>query len=79
MLSPVAEGSHDPFQLCVSPANSRRHLDEIARYGEPSTLADRAVPSRRPRVVVTLDDGYVDNLTNVLPIVERSEYPSPST
>ena len=71
----VAEGVDDPFQLCVTPANFAAHLDEIARYGEPSTLAELSVPSRRPRVVVTFDDGYVDNLTNALPIAEAKGIP----
>ena len=34
----VAEGVQDPFGLCVSPARFERQLEEIARYGEPSTL-----------------------------------------
>jgi peptidoglycan/xylan/chitin deacetylase (PgdA/CDA1 family) len=71
----VAEGSDDPFQLCVSPGNFAAHLDEIARHGEPSTLAERHLPSRRPRVVVTFDDGYVDNLTHALPIAEAKGVP----
>jgi peptidoglycan/xylan/chitin deacetylase (PgdA/CDA1 family) len=71
----VAEGQADPFQLCVSPANFAAHLDEITRHGEPSTLSERALPSRRPRVVVTFDDGYVDNLVNALPIAEAKGVP----
>jgi peptidoglycan/xylan/chitin deacetylase (PgdA/CDA1 family) len=71
----VAEGVDDPFQLCVTPANFASQLDEIALHGEPSTLADMSVPSRRPRVVVTFDDGYVDNLTNALPIAEAKGIP----
>ncbi len=71
----VAEGVDDPFQLCVSPANFAAHLEEIARHGEPSTLTELSIPSRRPRVVVTLDDGYVDNLTNAVPIAEAKGIP----
>lgn len=71
----VAEGVDDPFQLCVTPTNFAAHLDEIARHGEPSTLAELPIPSRRPRVVVTLDDGYIDNLTNALPIAEAKGIP----
>ena len=70
----VAEGVDDPFQLCVTPTNFADHLDEIAD-GVSSSLAELPVPSRRPRVVVTLDDGYVDNLTNALPIVEAKGIP----
>ena len=51
------------------------HLEEISRAREPSTLADVSIPSRRPRVVVTLDDGYRDNLTNALPIAESKGIP----
>src|SRR6516165_12057888 len=71
----VAEGVEDPFRLCVRPGNFSAHLEEMSRSREPSTLADVPVPSRRPRVVVTLDDGYVDNLTNALPIAEAKGVP----
>jgi peptidoglycan/xylan/chitin deacetylase (PgdA/CDA1 family) len=71
----IAEGVEDPFHLCVSPGNFAAHLEEISRAREPSTLADVFVPSRRPRVVVTLDDGYRDNLTNALPIAESKGVP----
>jgi peptidoglycan/xylan/chitin deacetylase (PgdA/CDA1 family) len=71
----VAEPADDPFWLCVRPDNFAVHLEEMARTREPSTLADLWVPSRRPRVVVTLDDGYRDNLTNALPIAESKGIP----
>ena len=71
----VAEGVEDPFWLCVRPGNFAAHLEEISRSREPSTLADLSVPSRRPRVIVTLDDGYRDNLTNALPIAEAKGVP----
>ena len=71
----VAEGVEDPFHLCVRPGNFAAHLEEMSRAWEPSTLADVSVPSRRPRVVVTFDDGYRDNLTNALPIAESKGVP----
>ena len=71
----VAEGVEDPFYLCVRPDNFAAHLEEMSRTREPSTLADVSVPSRRPRVVVTFDDGYRDNLTNALPIAESKGVP----
>ena len=71
----IAEGVEDPFYLCVRPDNFAAHLDQISRTREPSTLADLSVPSRRPRVVVTFDDGYRDNLTNALPIAESKGIP----
>lgn len=71
----VAEGVEDPLHLCVRPENFAIHLEEMSRAREPSTLADVPVPSRRPRVVVTFDDGYRDNLTNALPIAEAKGVP----
>jgi peptidoglycan/xylan/chitin deacetylase (PgdA/CDA1 family) len=71
----VAEGVEDPFHLCVRPDNFAAHLEEMSRSREPSTLADVSVPARRPRVVVTFDDGYRDNLTNALPIAESKGVP----
>jgi peptidoglycan/xylan/chitin deacetylase (PgdA/CDA1 family) len=47
----------------------------MSRAWEPSTLGDISVPARRLRVVVTLDDGYRDNLTNALPIAESKGVP----
>ena len=71
----VTEGVEDPFHLCVRPGNFAAHLEEMSRSREPSTLSDVSVPSRRPRVVVTLDDGYRDNLVNALPIAECKGVP----
>jgi peptidoglycan/xylan/chitin deacetylase (PgdA/CDA1 family) len=71
----VAEGVEDPFHLCVQPDNFAAHLEEIARVKEPSTISDLSVPSRRPRVVVTFDDGYSDNLNIALPIAEAKGMP----
>jgi peptidoglycan/xylan/chitin deacetylase (PgdA/CDA1 family) len=71
----VAEGVEDPYYLCVSPGNFAAHLEELSRAREPSTLDEWSMPSRRPRVVVTLDDGYRDNLANALPIAESKGVP----
>ncbi len=71
----VAEGVEDPFRLCVRPGNFAAHLEEMSKSREPSTLSDVSVPSRRPRVVVTFDDGYRDNLANALPIAESKGVP----
>ncbi len=71
----IAGGVEDPFHLCVHPKNFAAHLEEIARWREPSTLSDLSKPSRRPRVVVTFDDGYRDNLNVALPIAEEKGIP----
>ena len=71
----VADGVDDPFHLCVSTRNFAAHLEEATRHREPVTLSSLSAPSPRPRVVVTFDDGYVDNLHNVLPIAKDKGVP----
>ena len=71
----IADDVEDLSYLCVHPKNFAAHLEEIARWREPSTLSDVRKPSRRPRVVVTFDDGYRDNLSVALPIAEAKGIP----
>jgi peptidoglycan/xylan/chitin deacetylase (PgdA/CDA1 family) len=71
----VAGGVDNAFFLCVHPARFRAHLEELSRVAEPSTLDDVGEPCRRPRVAVTFDDGYGDNLWNALPVAEKLGFP----
>ena len=71
----VAEASRTPSISACARATFAAHLEEMSRSREPSTLAEVSVPSRRPRVVVTFDDGYRDNLANALPIAESKGVP----
>jgi peptidoglycan/xylan/chitin deacetylase (PgdA/CDA1 family) len=71
----VAEGVVDPYFLCVRPDNFSAHLDELQQRWQPSTLSELSEPSRLPRVAVTFDDGYRDNLLNALPIAQSKGVP----
>jgi peptidoglycan/xylan/chitin deacetylase (PgdA/CDA1 family) len=71
----IADGVEDSSHLCVQPDNFAAHLEEIDRWREPSSLSNLSRPSRRPRVVVTFDDGYRDNLNVALPIAEEKGIP----
>ena len=63
--------STSAYAPATLPPTSRRSRD----HGNRSTLADLAVPSRRPRVVVTFDDGYRDKLTTAQPIAQSKGVP----
>lgn len=72
----------DPWDLAVSPANFADHLDVMAAAGTVVRLVDEVRSPRRDRVgtsdrrfAVTFDDGYVDNLTTALPLLERHDAP----
>jgi peptidoglycan/xylan/chitin deacetylase (PgdA/CDA1 family) len=70
----VAEPPTDPWWLAVSSRNFAAQLDVLRRRCDVvplSSLPDRS-GGARPRVAITFDDGYVDNLTNAGPeLAER--------
>ena len=77
----IAEHVLDPQFLCVSPSHFNEHLDCLRRdYSVVSlsslrrSLFNRQLP--RKTVVLTFDDGYVDNLWNAKPLLERYDIPA---
>jgi peptidoglycan/xylan/chitin deacetylase (PgdA/CDA1 family) len=76
MYHRVSHPAHDPFGLCVSPGHFAEHLEVVRRLAEPIRLTDCRAPSRRMRVAVTFDDGYVDNLTHALPALQAADVPA---
>lgn len=77
----IAELRPDPQLLCVTPAHFAEHLECLLRHYRPislrafgQALASGDVP--RKTVVVTLDDGYADNLWNAKPLLERYSVPA---
>ena len=76
MFHRVIELEHNPWRMAVSPYlfdEYMRHLKEnyrLLRFDEDwSSIREKAV-------VVTLDDGYADNLWNALPILEKYQVPA---
>ena len=81
MYHRVARTDVDPWGLCVSSANFAAQLEAIRRVAEPLPLLDLVrnqtdgpLPSRS--VVVTFDDGYVDNLEQALPVLREHGVPA---
>ncbi|MFL6289946.1 MAG: polysaccharide deacetylase family protein [Thermoanaerobaculia bacterium] len=65
----VAETRDDPYGQAVRPETFARHLEILAREHPIRPLRD--LVSRRYEdgtLAITFDDGYVDNLTEALPI-----------
>ena len=77
----VTEATWDPYGNNVSPAHFAQHLEAIRRYGNPLPLQDLVASLERGEVpdravVVTLDDGYVDNLTVARPLLRQWQMPA---
>lgn len=77
----VAEPAADPYGICVSPANFEAHMAALRRVATPLSLDEMLAAARSgalpPRAVaVTFDDGYVDNLTEAQPILEKYRIPA---
>src|SRR5262245_50672892 len=80
MYHRVADPDLDPWGLRVSPEHFAEQLEVVNRYFHPLSMQDllrhlqRAkVPNRS--IVVTFDDGYVDNLQHARPLLERYDVP----
>jgi peptidoglycan/xylan/chitin deacetylase (PgdA/CDA1 family) len=76
----VTEQCSDP-RLCVTPSHFAEHLEVLRQHARPirlqqlpRALSDGKLPDRS--VVVTFDDGYVDNLYNAKPLLERYGIPA---
>jgi peptidoglycan/xylan/chitin deacetylase (PgdA/CDA1 family) len=77
----IAPPGDDPLGLCVHPSHFDEHLDILRRVGRPVPLAQLVrglangdLPART--IAVTFDDGYADNLSAALPLLEKHEIPA---
>jgi peptidoglycan/xylan/chitin deacetylase (PgdA/CDA1 family) len=81
MYHRVAELEIDPWSLSVTPQNFGEHLEVLQKHYHPlslpqlvEALRENKLPDRA--VVVTFDDGYVDNLYNAKPLLEKYNIPA---
>jgi peptidoglycan/xylan/chitin deacetylase (PgdA/CDA1 family) len=77
----IADVDLDPSGLAVAPDRFAEHMAALVRIATPVPLTDlvtgRAHVARGlPRVAVTFDDGYADNLTLALPVLDRLGIPA---
>lgn len=77
----VAEVDRDPFRLCVRPEFFAQQLAVIREEANPvslDALMRQAATGVAPAgsVAVTFDDGYEDNLSAALPLLQSAEVPA---
>ncbi len=77
----VTKNSWDPYGNAVSPEHFSQHLEVMHRYANPMPLGELVanlkvgkVPERA--LAVTLDDGYLDNLTIARPLLKQWKVPA---
>ncbi len=77
----VTDLPSDPQLLAVAPRHFKEHLEVLRREYDPVSLGnfvDRLDNGRFPArtVIVTMDDGYADNLYEAKPLLERFNLPA---
>lgn len=81
MYHRVAQRLYDPWELCVSPSNFEEHLQVLKKTGlviSMHELTNRITNEQtdRPSIVITFDDGYLDNFLVAKPILEKYQLPA---
>jgi peptidoglycan/xylan/chitin deacetylase (PgdA/CDA1 family) len=77
----VAKVTSDPQLLCVSPEHFAEHLEVIQKHFCPMRLQHLAQSLQngdlcKRAIAITFDDGYVDNLFNGQPLLEKYSVPA---
>jgi peptidoglycan/xylan/chitin deacetylase (PgdA/CDA1 family) len=69
-----ADGQNDCPEM-ISPERFEQQLSWLARNRQVIPLVDTLRPGRSGAVAITFDDGYRDNLTIALPLLEKYRLP----
>lgn len=72
----VNELLFDQHNLCVSPVNFDQHMRYLKKNYNILRFEDDWQDTDRDSVVVTFDDGYLDNYENAIPILNELEIPA---
>ena len=77
----VANVTGDEYEVCVTPKHFAEQMEMLSKYTHTMSLTtlvqylkEDSLPPQS--VAVTFDDGYVDNLYNAKPILEKYEIPA---
>lgn len=80
MYHRVAGENLDPWGLCVTPQDFDAQMAVLARHRAQTDLAAFASGGgfcrQGSKLAVTFDDGYIDNITHALPVLEKHEIPA---
>jgi peptidoglycan/xylan/chitin deacetylase (PgdA/CDA1 family) len=72
----VGNYTDDPQQLSVSVQNFEKQISFLASNFNIASTCEDWSKLDKPTFTITFDDGYEDNLTNALPILEKYKVPA---
>lgn len=72
----IASNISDPWNMKVTPKHFEDHIRYIKEHYPVLRFEDDWSEVRDPSVVITFDDGYVDNYLAALPILEKYQIPA---
>jgi peptidoglycan/xylan/chitin deacetylase (PgdA/CDA1 family) len=77
----IADVTHDDHEVCVTPDHFAEQMEMLSRHANPVSLKklvhhlkEGSLPPKS--VAVTFDDGYVDNLYEAKPVLEKYAIPA---
>ena len=76
MYHRVAALASDPYGLAVHPDRFAQHVEVLEGLASVVPLSEVVGPGRAPRVALTFDDGYVDNVTVAAPLLTAAQLPA---
>lgn len=72
----VFEKKNDINLLCVEPKKFEQQMKYLKQYYNILRFEEDWTQSDRDSIVITFDDGYLDNLTYALPLLEELQIPA---
>jgi len=76
MYHSIATRRRDPHLLTVSPDHFAAQIERLSRLAEVVPFLDVLRPAPGPRVAITFDDGYADNLHAAKPVLAAAGVPA---
>lgn len=81
MYHRITHADIDPWGMCVTPDNFSEQLEVINALGTPMPLEDFVEAQQSGKlpqgaIVLTFDDGYVDNFTHAFPLLQKYSVPA---
>lgn len=81
MYHRIRQKQYDPWDMCVSEMHFKEHLELLARDYEVYPLSQLKgmllrKNKKRKKIVITFDDGYLDNFESAIPLLNKRGIPA---